>query len=121
MPPRKFRTSRADAGVPLAEFLAARLGEPKARAVARVAAGGVYVADRRARDPELRLATRQTIVVHDEKPPAKGWRVIHEDDDVLVVDKPPGLPSQATRGATGALDEQVAKAHPGARLLHRLD
>lgn len=119
---RKFRTSRADEGIPLADWLARRLGEPRERAAARVTGGSVAVDRARIRDPAAPVRARQTIVVHDEAPPPPGgWRVVHEDDDVVVVDKPAGLASQATRGAGGALDEQVAAAHPGARLLHRLD
>jgi RluA family pseudouridine synthase len=118
---RKFRTSNADAGAVLGEWLARRLGEPLEAAAARIAGGAVFVDQKRARDPARALRARQTIVVHDERPSRAAWRVVHEDGDVVVVDKPAGLASQATRGAAGALDEQVAKAHPGARLLHRLD
>jgi RluA family pseudouridine synthase len=118
---RKFRTSNPDAGAPLGEWLARRLAVTLEDALARVGGGGVFVDGRRARDPEQRLAARQTIVVHEERAPRGGWRVAYQDDQVLVVDKPAGLPSQATRGAAGALDEQVAARFPGARLLHRLD
>ncbi|HUS64757.1 MAG TPA: RNA pseudouridine synthase, partial [Kofleriaceae bacterium] len=46
------------------------------------------------------------------------WR----DAEVLVVDKPAGVPSQATRERSdGALDRAVAAIDPGARLLHRID
>ena len=118
---RKFRASLADEGQPLAPWLADRLGEPAVRAAARVAAGNVTVDGRRARDPEEPVRARTTIVVREEALPSGGWRVVYQDDEAVVVDKPAGLPSQATRGAGGALDEQVAAAHPGARLLHRLD
>jgi 23S rRNA pseudouridine1911/1915/1917 synthase len=47
--------------------------------------------------------------------------VVHEREDVLVVDKPAGLAVQATREAAGALDEQVAARYPGATLVHRID
>jgi RluA family pseudouridine synthase len=48
--------------------------------------------------------------------------VVHEDDEVLVVEKPIGVASQAARDrAADALDRLVARRDPGARLLHRLD
>jgi RluA family pseudouridine synthase len=79
----------------------------------------------RVRDPALVLAAGQKIAVHDdERPaaPAARWRVIHEDARVVVVDKPAGLPSQATRGdAANALDALVRARFGDARLLHRLD
>ena len=55
------------------------------------------------------------------------WRladwIVHQDREVIVVDKPPGVPSQATRAAaTGALDRMVLdQIDREARLLHRLD
>jgi tRNA pseudouridine32 synthase/23S rRNA pseudouridine746 synthase len=48
--------------------------------------------------------------------------VVHRDGEVLVVDKPAGVPSQATRErSSGALDRLVARDEPEARLFHRLD
>jgi RluA family pseudouridine synthase len=119
--PRKFRTSNPDAGAPLGEWLARRLAVPLDDALARVSGGAVFVDGRRARDPAQPLAARQTVVVHDEPAPRGEWTVAHEDAEAIVVEKPAGLPAQATRGAAGALDEQVAARFPGARLLHRLD
>jgi 23S rRNA pseudouridine1911/1915/1917 synthase len=48
---------------------------------------------------------------------------MYRDDDVLVVNKPCGMPSQATRDASsGALDRLVTdELDPRARLLHRID
>jgi 23S rRNA-/tRNA-specific pseudouridylate synthase len=61
------------------------------------------------------------IVVHEPPPRRTDWTVALETDDVIVVEKPSGLPSQATRDAGGALDEQVIARWPDARLHHRLD
>ena len=49
--------------------------------------------------------------------------LVHRDSEVIVVDKPPGVASQATRAlSAGALDRLVAEAiDREARLLHRLD
>ena len=51
--------------------------------------------------------------------------VIHEDADILVLNKPSGLSSQGGRGQVHTLDEllwafaKTGKARP--RLIHRLD
>lgn len=49
--------------------------------------------------------------------------VVHRDSEVIVIDKPPGVASQATRAlSAGALDRLVTEAiDRDARLLHRLD
>ncbi len=49
--------------------------------------------------------------------------MVHQDSEVIVIDKPPGVASQATRAlAAGALDRLVAESiDRDARLLHRLD
>ena len=53
---------------------------------------------------------------------AADW-VVHQDNEVVVVDKPAGVPSQATRASSAsALDRLVAAAiDREARLLHRID
>jgi len=55
----------------------------------------------------------------------QGW-VLYEDDEVILIDKPPGIPTQGgsrvTRHIDGMLD--ALKRHPGdprPRLVHRLD
>jgi RluA family pseudouridine synthase len=48
--------------------------------------------------------------------------VIFEDDWLLVVDKPSGLPAHPAQGVSGPDLQGLARAHaPGAALLHRLD
>jgi RluA family pseudouridine synthase len=48
--------------------------------------------------------------------------IAYQDADVLIVDKPAGVPSQATRERSrGALDRIIQRTQPHARLLHRLD
>jgi len=119
---RKLTTSDADAGAPLAEWLARRLGLAPDAASARVAAGAVYVDGRRERDAARVLRGGEKIAVHD--PPAVaagGWRVVHEETDLLVVDKPSGLPVIAGRAGGAALATEVAAAFPGMQPFHRID
>ncbi len=49
-------------------------------------------------------------------------RIVHEDDWLMVVDKPSGLPAHPAQGVSGPDLQQLARAHaPSAALLHRLD
>src|SRR5262249_58134541 len=50
-----------------------------------------------------------------------GWTEVYGDADVLVVDKPAGLPVVALRSGGDSLDAAVRARHPGARPLHRID
>src|SRR5262245_3813836 len=123
MKPRKFRTSAADAGQPLGIWLAARLADPEAAAL--VVRGAVHVDGRRVRDPAAPVAAAQTIVVHQAPTaaaPVAELRVVHAGRDAIVVDKPAGVATQATRGsAEGSLEELVRAQFSAARALHRLD
>lgn len=51
--------------------------------------------------------------------------VLHEDDDVIAIDKPAGLPTQGGTGITrhldGLLGALVPKGAPKPKLVHRLD
>ena len=122
---RKLSTSGRDRGAALADFLAERIGIERAAAAALVRAGAVYVGRRRVEDPDRTLEAGERITVHVADEVSAGpasLAIVHADADVLVVDKPAGVPSQATRESTaGALDRMVAEVEPGARLLHRLD
>ena len=82
--------------------------------------GAVFVDGKRckvaSRVPEL--GTR--VVVH--LAPATSTpdpRLLYEDEDIVVVDKPAGL--SANESETSAKDALVQKVGPGARLVHRLD
>jgi RluA family pseudouridine synthase len=135
---RKLTASGRDRGRPLADFLAERLGLDRAGAAALVRAGGVYVGRARVEEPGRALDAGERVTVHEPAGPdaevadsvssaalaadVHAIAVVHADPEVLVVDKPAGMPSQATRETTaGALDRLVARDEPGARLLHRLD
>ncbi len=121
---RKLTTSAVDAGQELGAWLSERLTLALEAAQALVAGGSVFVDGSRERDPATTLHGGEKIIVHTPAAaPATplAWRIAFQDAEVLVIDKPAGLAVQATREAAGALDEQVAKAFPEARLLHRID
>lgn len=119
---RKLTTSEVDAGAPLGDWLARRLDLDAGAAHARVAAGAVYVDGRRERDAARVLRGGEKIVVHDPPAGAAGrWRVVHEEPDLLVVDKPSGLPVIAGRAGGAALATEVAAAFAGMQPFHRID
>ena len=125
---RAFRT--IDAGT-LSEVVARGLGSSMEEARTLVTRGAVYVRGRRQRDPGLSVApATEVLVVLEEAgrsstaplPPAAPLRVLHEDEQVLAVDKPAGLPAQPTPGGATSL-LLLASTHLGreAGLVHRLD
>jgi 23S rRNA pseudouridine1911/1915/1917 synthase len=115
---------------PLAGSAAAELGCPLDEARALVERGAVYVRGRRQRDPEVAVRGQPILVVLEEAgrastaavPVPAPLRVLHEDRDVLAVDKRPGLPAQPTPGGVTSL-LLLASTHLGreAGLVHRLD
>ncbi|AKF80044.1 pseudouridine synthase [Myxococcus fulvus 124B02] len=129
----KRRTFRVEgAGRAVAEAVAGELGLLEEQARALVDVGAVYVGGKRCRDAKLRLTSGQVVAVVLEEggtsslaqaPEAPTFRVLHEDADVLAVDKPAGLPAQPTEARVGGnLVDQVSRyLGREAGLVHRLD
>lgn len=90
----------------------------------RLAAGEVWLDDRPALGPEV-LKPGQVLVWnrpawHEPAVPV-GYRVVYEDESLLAVDKPGGLPTLPGGGfLTQTLLHQVRLEYPGANPLHRL-
>jgi 23S rRNA pseudouridine1911/1915/1917 synthase len=120
------------AGERLDQFLAGPLGS-RARAQRAIDAGRVRV-DGEGRPKRHVLAGGERVEVDpEEAPPEEGggpapFRVVHEDDDVLVIDKPAGVVVHPARGHRhGTLAQALAgragggedPARPG--IVHRLD
>jgi 23S rRNA pseudouridine1911/1915/1917 synthase len=120
---RKLTTVGSDRGRALADFLAQRLGLAPEAAADLVRAGAVYVGRKRVEQPDRVLDAGERVAVHDLAPSVPATlSIVYQDDEVVVVDKSAGVPSQATRESSAdALDRMVAAIEPGARLLHRLD
>jgi 23S rRNA pseudouridine1911/1915/1917 synthase len=121
------------AGERLDQFLAGPLGS-RARAQRLIDAGRVLV-DGIARPKRHRLAGGEVVVVDEDEPAPEvdpgedaPFGVVHEDEHVLVVDKPAGVVVHPARGhATGTLVQALAargaaggdEGRPG--IVHRLD
>ena len=53
--------------------------------------------------------------------PAGELRVLHADDDVVVVDKPAFLPTENTRWLKDSVRSRLERAHNALTCVHRLD
>lgn len=128
----KRRTFEVEASAPLSQTLVAELKEPLSAVTRRVQAGAVYVDGRRVKDPAtvVKPGSRVSVVLEaagassaqTRAPSLFTLEVLFEDDAVLVVNKPAGLPAQPTPdGEESLLD--LASKHLGraAGLVHRLD
>ena len=97
-----------------------RVNKARAAADTRVAAGDVL------RLPPVRVSQRAEAVAGATAPaaPAREFRLLHEDDWLLAIDKPAGVAVHGGSGVSSGVIEQLRAARPGARfleLVHRLD
>jgi 23S rRNA pseudouridine955/2504/2580 synthase len=72
------------------------------------------------RIPPLQLGTETKPAV----PVGRAYRIVHEDEDLLVVDKPAGMAVHGGSGISFGVIEQLRRQRPQARFLelaHRLD
>jgi 23S rRNA pseudouridine1911/1915/1917 synthase len=115
----------------LQDVVAAALGLPIPQARSLIERGAVYVRGRRQRSPIQPVAAGLTILVVLEEAgrsaltptaPPPPLHVLFEDELLLVVDKPAGLPAQPTPGgARSLLDQATEWLGRPAGLVHRLD
>lgn len=128
----KRRVVVAEAPALLDELVADELELPLDEAGALVDRGAVYVEGRRARERRHAVAAgaRVMIVLEESgqavtlppKPPPP-VEVLHEDAEVIAVNKPAGIVAQPTPGRVGdsLLDLVSARLGHPAGLVHRLD
>lgn len=125
---------REDSMVPLDRWLATELSQTLGRAVPRalvrraIVGGVVAVAGRIVRDPGMVPRRGPSVFVRhfdwlpgDE--PARPLRVLYEDDSVIAVDKPSGLPTHGNKDAARPNLIGLVERHTGGRVFvhHRLD
>lgn len=123
-PTKRVLTVAAGDPPALDAVIAARLSLHLAAARDLIERGSVYVNGRRTTRGKARLAPGTRLLVYETPPRAlaPSFRILHRDSWIVVVEKPAGMPVQATRAeAAQALDAKVVAVVPGARLLHRLD
>ncbi|HVE51501.1 MAG TPA: RluA family pseudouridine synthase [Casimicrobiaceae bacterium] len=126
------------AGQRIDNFLARMMkGVPKSHVYRILRSGEVRLNGKRV-GPDARLAVGDTVrvpPVRTASAPAtlsgsaarvrvRSLAIVHEDDDFLAVDKPPGLAVHGGSGISAGLIESLRAARPEARfleLVHRLD
>jgi 23S rRNA pseudouridine1911/1915/1917 synthase len=132
----RFVTGSEDGGKRIDQLLAERVPElSRRRARILVAAGSVSIDGRRSLVQSRRVAPGQVIVCHDQ-PFASATvealdpaLVVHEDDALLAIDKPAGVPSHPTlarrQGTALQLVEEWLRRRAGRKVplwpVHRLD
>jgi 23S rRNA pseudouridine1911/1915/1917 synthase len=119
-----FTVKRGEAAVRLVDFLARELATSKKKSKALLDGRHVFVNGRRVWMARHMLKAGDRIEVAGAPPgerrngPDK-LRVLHEDEDFLVINKPPGLLSNGNGSVEALLREQ--RGCPALRAAHRLD
>jgi 23S rRNA pseudouridine1911/1915/1917 synthase len=121
-----FRVSAGEAGTRLDKFLAARSGLSRLLCRRAIEEGAVWQGRRRLRRLSMPVEAGQLIELNRETAPEQPLpvlRILYEDAALVAVDKPAGLPSQATlssdrRDALAIASQQIGRE---LRTVHRLD
>jgi 23S rRNA pseudouridine1911/1915/1917 synthase len=133
-----FEVSEAEAGERLDAFLAARIEGTSRMTIKRYVEDGDVLVGGRAAKPSYRLSAGEKLEVEIPAPPPVDLTpenipldIIHEDEDLVVVNKPAGLvthPAAGVRAGTLAnalafhfknLSKHAGEFRPG--IVHRLD
>lgn len=107
----------------LADVLAVRLPLDLAAAQQLVLLGSVFLDGRRANDPAQPVSCGQRVCAYvPVVPPVHNHpAVLHEDESILIVNKPTGLPCQPGRRGGLSLLSSLTPAYGPLFLPHRLD
>ncbi len=123
----------AEAGDRLDRFIARKGGVSRGLARRALEAGGVFLDGRRCRVASRAVRAGQRVLVHLEEggrgaaarghPPLERSRLLHSDEHLAAVDKPAGVPAQATLSSARGTLPELAAALAGGPLeaAHRLD
>jgi 23S rRNA pseudouridine955/2504/2580 synthase len=131
--PRRILIDAAHHGQRLDNFLIATIKNvPRSRLYRAIRSGEVRINGGRAR-PSSRLASGDQVRLPPLGSPAREHlvlerhalgleeRILYEDADLLIIDKPSGIPVHGGSGHSHGLIEQLMILRPGAQLVHRLD
>ena len=137
---RTIEAGAQDAGRTVQRLMHERLGVSNAEAKGLIASGCVVRNRRTVTKPDERVGAGDRVEVAAEagrkysaaaRAPrgGDGWRVVHEDDDLIVVDKDPGLLTVPTATPVGdSLEELLLASYrkrghkkPALHVVHRID
>jgi 23S rRNA pseudouridine1911/1915/1917 synthase len=121
MKPTRLVVGHKEKSMTLQDFLSARLDVSRNRAKRLLDGRGVLVNRRRVWMARHALRAGDVVEAHaaPSAPQAIAPRLLHEDADFLVADKPPGVESTGPRGLEGLLRER--RDEPSLAAAHRLD
>jgi 23S rRNA pseudouridine1911/1915/1917 synthase len=129
-PPARLRLV-ADRDEPLLGFLVRRGGIPEERARAAIGRGGAFIRGRRTRELLARVRPGDRVelsLLEPEEAALSRERILHLDDLLLAVDKPPGIAAQedlaggpALPDLCSALLREMGETDTQVLLVHRLD
>ena len=133
LPQRRILIDAAHHGQRLDNFLIATIKNvPRSRLYRAIRSGEVRINGGRAK-PSSRLASGDQVRLPPLGSPAREQlvlerhalnleeRILYEDADLLIIDKPSGIPVHGGSGHSHGLIEQLMILRPGAQLVHRLD
>lgn len=122
---RELIVSASEAGLSLSEYVARMLVIDPRAAADLIAGGAVFLSGKRARRADEKVKEGARIVVHAAEPSPESeveLRVLHEDDDIIVLDKAPGDHLNETETSSRrAIVELLRGRIPEIRVVHRLD
>jgi 23S rRNA pseudouridine1911/1915/1917 synthase len=137
---RTLEADSKDAGQTVQRFLHDRLSVSNAEAKGLIAAGCVVRNRRTVTKPDERVVAGDSVAVAAEAGRkyaavahaprgGEGWKVLHEDDDIVVVDKDAGILTVPTAAPAGdSLEELLIAAYrkrghkrPSLHVVHRID
>ena len=129
---RRVRVDEGSEGQRLDNFLLKLLkGVPKTHVYRVIRSGEVRLnkgrasADTRlALGDEVRVPPVRVAAERESQAPAREFPIVHEDEQLLAIDKPAGVAVHGGSGVSSGVIEQLRKARPEARfleLVHRLD
>jgi len=137
---RTVEAGAQDAGLTVQRLMHERLGVSNAEAKGLIASGCVARNRRTVTKPDERVDAGDRVEVAAEggrkystaahaPRGGAGWRVVHEDDDLIVVDKDPGLLTVPTAAPVGdSLEELLLASYrkrghkkPALHVVHRID
>lgn len=132
-PQRQILIDAAHHGQRLDNFLIATIKNvPRSRLYRAIRSGEVRINGGRAK-PSSRLASGDQVRLPPLGSPAREQvalerhalsleeRILYEDAELLIIDKPSGIPVHGGSGHGHGLIEQLMILRPGAQLVHRLD
>ena len=122
MPKQSFIVSGAERDTPLIEYLSARLSLSRKKAKQLLDQRVVFVNERRVWMARHLLRKGDTVEIAGAAQPGsrnKTIRILHEDDTLLIADKPVGILANGPASAESILRDQTG--FPALTAVHRLD